>query len=184
MSILPFDVLASPAAIMSSVSESDLRQRSRFPITTSPSAAVRPDMLTYKTNVAPDLSLSTARVTSMCKSAAEELQRYAAFAHGWDGYDAEPIAPIAIELAQALVAGFERSGFAGQITDIIPGPAPDGSLDLELRTHDRSLIITIYPGEAEGSLSLRTYRSAAQSAQEKLNVDTTSLVADLRWILG
>ena len=175
-----------PAAIVSFIEAERLRPHTESLRTDVPSAAaVRYRRRQQRTNAArQNLSLERARESSLRATAREELERYAAFIRGWDGYDGEPIAPVALKVARLLIDALPLFGHAARLTDIIPGPAPDGSLDLEFRTASRRLMITIYGGEAPDVLDIRTLRSHGDSGEEESDVDAGALVADLRWVLA
>lgn len=136
------------------------------------------------TNTTPDLSITRANATSVVSAAVDDLERYSRFLSGWDGYDGEPIAPVAIRMAQVILNALRSGGAMSILTDIIPGPASDGSLDLELRATQRRLTITIYPGTEPDSVELRTFRSSGAEVEEKHDVEQDALVADLRWVLS
>jgi len=113
------------------------------------------------------------------------LEGYSRLPAGWDGYDGEPISPIAIRIASAIIESLGRFGsLEHKLTDIIPGPASDGSLDLEFRTEIRRLIITIYPGKDPGSVEVRTFRTDSVTSEEKCDLEPETLGADLRWLLA
>lgn len=174
-----------PAAIVSFIEAERLRPHAELLRTAVPSSAVRYQRRQQRTNAARQrLSLERAREASLRASAREELDRYATFVRGWDGYDGDPIAPVALKIARLLVDALPAFGVTAQLTDIIPGPAPDGSLDLEFRTASRRLMITIYEGESPDVLDIRTLRSQGDLREEKSDLDADALVADLRWVLA
>jgi hypothetical protein len=150
-----------------------------------PGLAIRREARRVVTNVTPDLSIARARLSSICVAATDELDRYSHLANGWDGYNGEPISPLAIELASGIVAFLAQNELAQQrLTDIIPGPARDGSLDLELRGKTRRLIITIYPCDLPDHVEIRTFRTDGVVSEEKGDIAVDALVADLRWLLA
>ena len=174
------------AAIVAQMTNSDLcHSRLSTPLTAIPSDAgikcIR--SLKLRTNTKRDLSIGSARVMSICAAALSDLARYETFLNGWDGYDGEPIAPIAIHLAKALTNAIAMLG-SERITDITPGPASDGSLDLEIRARDKSLTVTIYEGKSNEMTQIRTFRSDGPVSEEKTDVDFDALVQDLRWIMA
>jgi hypothetical protein len=113
-----------------------------------------------------------------------DLERYSRFAAGWDGYAGDPISPVAITAAEQLTLAVAAMKGAQRLTDIIPGPAPDGSLDIELRTEKRRLIVTIYPGSAPNDIEIRTFRTDSVTSEEKNDLGADALVADIRWLLA
>lgn len=149
-----------------------------------PSSAIRTDSRRHVTNTSPDLSISRAQVQSLAHSANIELDQYSRFSVGWDGYSAEAISPAAIEAARYLMSILSGMNGVQRLTDAIPGPAPDGSLDLDLRTANRRLILTIYPGVAPNEIEVRTFRTDGNTSEEKNDLEPDALVADLRWLLA
>lgn len=174
----------STAAIVAKMNDTGIRHGCDLPLTASlSSGGVRVRASKHRTNATRDFSIGTARVMSMCTSALAELDRYGTFVKGWDGYDGEPIAPAALDLAVTLTRAIALTG-NHRVTDIIPGPASDGSLDLEIRAGARSLIITMHEDAPSEVLELRTFRSDGEVTEEKADIDTNALVRDLRWIMA
>lgn len=175
-----------PAAIVSFIEKERHRTSKELLATATPSPyAIRYERRQQRTNAARQrLSLERAREASLRAAAQEELERYATFTRGWDGYDGDPISPVALKVARLLVHALPGLANAAKLTDIIPGPAPDGSLDLEFRTASRRLMLTIYGGESPNVLEIRTLRSQGDLREEKSDIDADSLVADLRWVLA
>jgi hypothetical protein len=136
------------------------------------------------TNRTPDLSISRSRLLSLVAQGIGELERYSRFVAGWDGYSGEPISPVAIATAESLVETLADMKGSQQLMDIIPGPAPDGSLDIELRTEKRRLIVTIYPGNAPNDVEIRTFRTDSVTSEEKNDLGADALVDDIRWLLA
>lgn len=137
-----------------------------------------------RTNRSEDLSIAKAKFLSTVASANEDLVRYSRFSRGWDGYDGEPIAPSAIHTASFLIEHLRRRSPERQLVDIIPGPASDGSLDLELHAHNRKLIITIYPGRTPDEVEVRTLRTDGVTSEGKDDIEFDALEADIRWVLS
>jgi hypothetical protein len=136
------------------------------------------------TNRSPDLSIARARLQGLVSQATAELERYSHFAAGWDGYSGEPISPVAIKTAEYLIEAVAAMTGGQLLTDIVPGPAPDGSLDLELRTEKRRLIVTIYPGNGPNEIEIRTFRTDGVASEEKNDLGPDALVGDTRWLLA
>lgn len=175
-----------PAAIVSVIEAERLRPHTALShMSTFSAAAVRYQRRQKRTNAArQQLSIERARQSSLRAAARVELDRYATFTSGWDGYGGDPIAPIALKVARLLVDAVAAFDSASRLTDIIPGPAPDGSLDLEFRAASRRLMITIYGGESPAVLEMRTLRSHGDLREEKSDIDADALVEDLRWVLA
>lgn len=174
------------AAIISVVKAEHFRPGGAFVRTTTLSAVpVRFKRSGQRTNTARrQLSIERARLSSLCGAAREEIDRYASFTSGWDGYDADPITPIAIDVARTLIEALSALPAAARLTDIIPGPAPDGSLDLELRTPRRRLMITMYGSNSPDVLEVNTLRAYGDVREEKSDIEPDTLVDDLRWVMA
>ena len=76
-----------------------------------------------------------------------DLARYSTYSARWDGYDAEPFERALIRRAQSLALEIAvrllREAIAPDL--FTSGPAPDGSIDIELRRGRRRLFFIIYP---------------------------------------
>lgn len=150
-----------------------------------PTTAIRANARPHFTNRTPDLSIARAKIAFIAAEATSELDRYSRFVAGWDGYDGEPITPIVLDFARTLIETLAQVPVIAQkVTEIIPGPAPDGSLDVELRTDKRRLIITMYPAPDGAALELRTFRTDGVTSKENPNLEFDALVPDLRWLLA
>lgn|GEM_PF-2882502 len=82
---------------------------------------------------------------------AKELAAYWRYPRGWDGYsgsefDAQQIVRVN-EVADNLVKCFEWFGVVPE--EIEPGPASDGSIDLECSVGPRCLLLTFRPGSTD-----------------------------------
>lgn len=173
------------AAIVSFIETERFRTHAQLSRTVTPSgAAVRYQRRERTNDARQQMSIERARQGSLRAATREELDRYATFTSGWDGYDGEPIAVSALKMARLLVDAVPALGDAARLTDIIPGPAPDGSLDIEFRTTSRRLMITIYGGEAPDAVEIRTLRAHGDLRETKSDIDANALVADLRWVLA
>jgi hypothetical protein len=150
-----------------------------------PTAAIREHVRPHSTNRTPDLSIARAKIALIAAEAISELDRYSRFGAGWDGYNGEPIALAALDFARTLIEALTQAPvIARKVTEIIPGPAPDGSLDVELRTDKRRLIITMYPAPDGSGLELRTFRTDGVTSKENPNLELDALVPELRWLLA
>jgi hypothetical protein len=62
-----------------------------------------------------------------------QIDRYATFGRGWDGYDGEPFDPDTIRLARLTVHALGVAlAVSGEAVEIIPAPASDGTIDIEV----------------------------------------------------
>jgi hypothetical protein len=174
---------SSVDAIVARVQDQALPFGPGWTIRTSP-GGIRTETRQRLTNRSPDLSIARARLQGLVSQSTADLDRYSRFAAGWDGYAGDPIAPVAITAAEQLTLAVTAMNGAQRLTDIIPGPAPDGSLDIELRTEKRRLIVTIYPGSAPNDIEIRTFRTDSVTSEEKNDLGADALVADIRWLLA
>jgi hypothetical protein len=80
-------------------------------------------------------------------AAKAELRGYLTFTEGWDGYRGKTFTATLIEEACQLAEKFADQ-MGDKLTDMVPGPASDGSVDVEFRVGERqSLIVTLYDNE-------------------------------------
>lgn len=80
-------------------------------------------------------------------SVLSELDRYGEYTRGWDGYDGEEFTKDIIDRVSS-VARFIVSFFRFvDVTpdEIVPGPASDGSVDLEVALGKKHLTLTFSP---------------------------------------
>jgi hypothetical protein len=94
-------------------------------------------------------SLIEARIRSSFATANRELERYALYPPGWDGYRANPFADDVLKNAAGILEYgqkvFEGTGIMPEL--VTTGPASDGSVDVEFRVGSRRLMMTLYPRE-------------------------------------
>src|SRR5437660_983844 len=125
------------------------------PITYDRPPIVRRDQCGGASSITSELDVLTLAVSPgiaeairerIASRAIEELQRYARFRRGWDGYDGRPFPADVITAGIYLirVANLLCKIGNGQIDAIIPGPAGDGSIDIEFRRGAKTLIVTMY----------------------------------------
>lgn len=113
--------------------------------------------------------------------AIRDVQRYAAFQRGWDGYDAEPISQDTIRRAVSVIELLSALG----ATDIDPSPISDGRIDVEGTVRGYSILVTV---PCDG-LELFSYRladdlvralGAAAESRSDLVSACVALIAPLR----
>jgi len=87
------------------------------------------------------------------KEARAELNQYQSWEKAWDGYDAEIFSNEVLSMAHQILdwseemSALKKAGNMHNLT-ITPGPAVDGSIDLEFRFgFSRHLFFTIYKDE-------------------------------------
>lgn len=90
---------------------------------------------------------------SSADNAKKELREYLEYEAGWDGYDGKIFDPEVIELACEQIDEM-ISVYGGEITQIIPGPASDGSVDVEFRMGKETLFAVVGYGDVKWILSV------------------------------
>lgn len=85
-----------------------------------------------------------------------ELLSYGDFRRGWDGYDGLPFSPAVLSSAADAVRSCLQACRAGGVTpeEITPGPASDGTVDVEVVSAPRHLILTF---DADVSEAMHVY---------------------------
>ena len=107
------------------------------------------------TNCVSSVSLTDARIQSAFKSAEKELVRYEGYLPRWDGYHAEQFSLDVLGRAAAILV-YSQGEFlsAGVIPALVTtGPAPDGSVDVELQVANKRLLMTLYPDQEQMTFS-------------------------------
>lgn len=127
-------------------------------------------------------SVASLELHRMRREALAELQRYLEFDRGWDGYDGEVFSRDTVAQAQQLVElsarFFERNGEVP--SEITPGPASDGTVDVELEYHGRRLIFTLDPEQQP-----RVYATdEEQEAERSVQLNRRAVGELLRWLSG
>jgi hypothetical protein len=128
-------------------------------------------------------SIAAARLEQMKSAAVAELERYARYRRGWDGYSGEPFArkliDDSIRIIRVAAAFFAEAGVLP--TELTTGPASDGSLDIEIRTESKRLILTLYPNSRE----VYVYREDDGNASEEVrSFSRPLLVEQLLWLVS
>jgi len=126
-------------------------------------------------------SLGQALLDHLGQEAFAELARYEHFPDRWDGYSAPAFQPSVIRAARGIVRSaldyFDRLEIVP--TEITPGPASDGSVDVEIAVGGRRVIFTIYP-ELE---RLEIYRSSSKGRRTFAEpFGEAALVRQLAWL--
>jgi hypothetical protein len=126
-------------------------------------------------------SLTDAFNERLASDAIQQLQRYARFRLGWDGYNGVPFQRALIDSAISLTefAASVAQILSGAIDAIIPGPASDGSIDIEFRSGAKTMIVTMYPNEPD----VEIYREDADRVvDEKVRNEPAALAPHLAWL--
>ncbi len=118
----------------------------------------------------------------MIDKAKSDLIEYMSFSMGWDGYNGKPISLTNISAAQEIMdilyEYFANSRFLP--TEITPGPVADGSIDIEIASGDKCLIINV-----ADSSDLGIYKEHGQFSDEyKRDISWQSLAEELTWFHG
>jgi len=104
-----------------------------------------------------DDSIGAAKVDSLCSRAIAELEEYRNLAPGWDGYHALPFDPELVSRAEDVcyeIVGSLRSGRI-EPQEITPGPASDGSLDIQVVVGRNEVILSLYPDQENVTIYTR-----------------------------
>lgn len=137
--------------------------------------------LGYVTDCVEDNSILIASLESQYLAAKHEVKLYGQLIQGWDGYDGEAFKPDTI--AEALSAleisyRFLRNRQV-ELKAIIPGPASDGSIDLEFRTDQKKLRLTFDPRMNHVSVFKK---DAITSTENPVPIDAPHLENELGWL--
>jgi hypothetical protein len=111
-------------------------------------------------------SISNTRTEAMARAAGEDLVRYLSFDSGWDGYDGltfniETVTKARV-IIQRAVEGLLGCGLVP--SEITPGPASDGSVDVEIVVSQRTLIFTL---DRDDTTTVRVYASSGDQVTER-----------------
>jgi hypothetical protein len=141
---------------------------------------------TTRANKSGGPSLREAALDRMETAAIAEIALYEQLAPGWDGYGADAFSRLVLDAAILFVrAGARMIATAGvEGAEIHTGPAGDGSIDVELRTRSKRLILTIYPGTSPDHFEVHTYREAGPHHEERRSVEAAAVVSELRWLVS
>ncbi|MBI4677401.1 MAG: hypothetical protein HY748_07440 [Elusimicrobia bacterium] len=134
------------------------------------------------TDLSSTVSTAASSVLTMRHRAETDLNRYQQFAFGWDGYFGETFGPILIQSAKQLICAVSDY-FIGIDTvpqEILPGPASDGSVDIEISCRGRRIIFTLYPN----SDKVNIYKERDEKPVEEYLVpgEDLNLEAELSWL--
>jgi hypothetical protein len=132
----------------------------------------------FETIFAARPSLAASRLDELRESALSELNRYAQYERGWDGYDGESFCRPVLELGRLLVdhgVVLLRAQDASP-SEITTGPASDGSLDVEFIVGGKRLILTI------DATATRYAIYAEHDGRPYSEADVSDLARLVRWI--
>jgi hypothetical protein len=132
--------------------------------------------------ISPGASATEALLDRLTSEATSELERYSRYPRGWDGYDGEPFSKglltIANNLTNYIAAYF--SAAEAQPDLLVPGPASDGSLDLEVRHQGKRLILTLYPENP----SIIVYQEDDEGrARDEQPLSEAAVASRLSWLV-
>ncbi len=144
--------------------------------------AITPELKILTLAVSPS-SFADAIRERIASRAIEELQRYGRFRAGWDGYRGRPFSKLLISQGVDIV---KHATILSRVRDasldaIIPGPASDGSIDVEFKRGDKTLAITMYP-EATDAEVHRGVRG--DETHHVVPNDTFAMVHELAWLFS
>lgn len=132
------------------------------------------------------ISLSSSSAQEMhfdkiLESAKNDLKAYYELPQGWDGYGANPLNRNNIEAIESILSmvakHFENEKVAP--SEITPGPASDGSVDIEIVFGDKTLIFSAHN---DGKV-LGVYLEDRNTSKEiEAAFDSTSVETQLHWL--
>ena len=128
-------------------------------------------------------SIEAATTDSLCLKAIEELDTYRNFDKGWDGYFAPSFDPDLVLRAQNLCLVLGQFLQLDRVVplEITPGPASDGSLDVEVVVGQREAILTLYPDQE----SVAIYRRRDNVEDELTSTLATGELEELfTWLVS
>ena len=127
--------------------------------------------------------MDIANSETMVADARDEIQHYSTFGSEWDGYSAKPFEQDTIMKADSLLVILLQHLSAERIvpSEITPGPASDGSIDIELRIDQRTMILTVSKDLDE----LGYYMSDPKNSKmEETSIDWKTLGAHVSRFIG
>lgn len=126
-------------------------------------------------------STNTAKIEWLAKKAKDELNEYLTFPNGWDGYHGEKFEKDLINEIKNMLYSIELFFKQEKIvpSEITPGPASDGSIDLEICCGRKCLILTLYPNDNV----IKIYSEDMQgSREEEFFIKEFDLGSKLLWL--
>lgn len=128
-------------------------------------------------------SSARARVLSLAQKAVNDLQYYRTLPPRWDGYRGKTFDPRFINLCQAVVSQVFQYCASNEKApaEITPGPAGDGSMDIEVVSGEKRLVLTFYPDSAD----VNVYKDSAQGDNERTEgIKALGLEEKLSWLFS
>lgn len=120
------------------------------------------------------------------KDVLNELQRYLTFDYGWDGHRGERFSPAIIARAQEFVQGAIKLLEKYQATsiEIAPGPASDGTVDIEIVVANRQFIVIFDSTDEARVYVARLGDKAACFDERSIQLNGVILERYIRWLIG
>ncbi len=113
----------------------------------------------------------------------QDLERYERYPANWDSYGgacfSEELTDQVYRYAKRLCTVFEAEGTTPDLFE--PGPAGDGSIDIELRLGTRAALFTFYPNNNIRGLG---QQSSGEHAEHVKPNDSFPLEAWTAWLTG
>jgi hypothetical protein len=127
--------------------------------------------------------LQRAEIERAFTAAVGELRSYRELPIGWNGYDSDPIDPVAIRFAQQLLARLLRSMVDRELqpSEVTPSPSADGGVGFEIALESRRLILTVSPGAS--SVNVLT-QDGGVSDEKDVGPKSPDLEGRLVWLMG
>ena len=126
---------------------------------------------------------SNSRLLSMVTAAEEELMEYQDLEYGWDSYFGVRFSSSSIgrikNILDLLLATCSQHGV--EPSELTPGLASDGSLDLEVQVKDKYLCFTSYPNSKVLNVT-REYQG--NTLEYEIPDDEASLEEQLTWLVS
>lgn len=159
MSLVPDIPRFSQSAVHESINELKL-QRVLAPYDWTPGAFANFSVTAPsggQTTVTSAKSAAVMRIADLRDAALAELDRYARYTRGWDGYRGEPVSARLLTFARLFVklCAVYLQHLKVRPLLITTGAASDGSLDIEIQLESKRLILTFY----DGSTEVQAYRA-------------------------
>lgn len=133
--------------------------------------------------ISSQLSSQFALIQEVIQACKNELLSYRDFSLGWDGYRGRPFSDAIIQSALSLTEFIDQFcvGVGLSPREVTPGPASDGTLDVEVGYGTRTLLFTFDPDTNVVGISRRDEQ---ESFEELRVLDRETVEAQLRWLAG
>jgi hypothetical protein len=116
-------------------------------------------------------------------AARNELRSYRNLPIGWNGYDSDPIDPVALLFTYQLLERLRRDMLDRGVrpSEVTPSPSADGGVGFEVATESRRLILTVSPGASSVNI---LKESDGVSDEKNVGPRSSDLEGSLAWLMG